>query len=89
MSPKAIPLKLGHKLKLIREHLELTLEEMASAIGRNESGRRSRIHEWEAGKRQPDYASLLAYARLIGVSTDALIDDEVELDFDHLKRGKR
>lgn len=87
MAPRTGPTKLGHKLKSIREHLGLTMEEMAARIGRNESGRRSRIHEWETGKRQPDLASLLAYARLVGVSTDVLIDDEVELDFSHLKRG--
>lgn len=81
MSPRAGPTRLGHKLKLIREHLGLTMEEMAIRIGRHESGRRSRIHEWETGKRQPDLASLLAYARLINISTDALIDDNIELDF--------
>ncbi len=74
------PAKLGLKLRLIREHLNLTLEETAEAIGRYETGRRSRIHEWETGKRQPDLASLLAYARLVDASTDVLIDDDLDLD---------
>ena len=52
---------------------------MAGAAGRHDSARRSRVHEWETGKRQPDLTSLLAYARLVGVSTDMLIDDETEL----------
>lgn len=55
---------------------------MAKAIGRYETGRRSRIHEWETGKRQPDLTSLLAYARLVGVSTDVLIDDNQELELE-------
>ena len=76
---KQPPTKLGKKLKSIREYLNLTLDEMAEALGRHDPGRRSRIHEWETGKRQPDLASLLAYARLVDVSTDVLIDDEIEL----------
>lgn len=79
------PSKLGHKLKLIREHLNFTLDEMAEAIGRHDPARRSRVHEWETGKRQPDLTSLLAYARLAGVSTDMLIDDETELSLPKVK----
>lgn len=86
MAPRPIPAKLGQKLRLIREHLGLTMDELAETIGRHDPGRRSRIHEWESGKRQPDLASLLAYARLAGISTDALIDDEVELNLGNLKR---
>jgi transcriptional regulator with XRE-family HTH domain len=81
MVSKQAPTKLGQKLKTIRDQLNLTLDEMAETLGRHDPGRRSRIHEWESGKRQPDLASLLAYARLVGVSTDVLIDDEIELDF--------
>lgn len=74
------PTRLGLKLKLIREHLNLTLDEMAEAIGRHDAARRARVHEWETGQRQPDLKSLLAYSRLVGVSTDALIDDDLDLD---------
>ncbi len=77
---KQLPTKLGKKLKSIRENLNFTLDEMAEALGRDDQGRRSRVHEWETGKRRPDLASLLAYARLAGVSTDVLIDDESELN---------
>lgn len=77
---KQPPTKLGKKLKSIREHLNFTLDEMAEVLGRYDPGRRSRIHEWETGKRQPDLTSLLAYARLVGVSTDALIDDAADLE---------
>jgi DNA-binding XRE family transcriptional regulator len=70
---------LGIKLKTIRDHLGYTQEEMAAAVGKEGISRRSRIHEWEKGLREPDLACLLAYARLVGISTDTLLDDNVEL----------
>jgi transcriptional regulator with XRE-family HTH domain len=79
MVPKSIPKRLGEKLKAIREHRGWTLDEMAAALGREGASRRARVYEWEAGVRQPDLPTLLAYARLAGVSTDVLIDDEQEL----------
>jgi transcriptional regulator with XRE-family HTH domain len=80
MPPRPRPTKLGQKLLKIRQHLGLTQDQMAEAIGRTDSSRRSRVHEWETGKGQPDLASLLAYARLVGASTDVLIDDDCELE---------
>ena len=79
---REIPRQLGEKLQAIRQHKGWTLEQMAEAVGRTDISRRSRVWEWEQGIRQPDYASLLTYARLIGTSTDDLIDDEVELSLD-------
>ncbi|MBU1746440.1 MAG: hypothetical protein KKA73_02005, partial [Chloroflexi bacterium] len=55
------------------------LDQMAEAVGRTETSRRARVHEWEQGARQPDLAALLVYAQLTGVSTDVLIDDDAEL----------
>jgi transcriptional regulator with XRE-family HTH domain len=75
-----MPQKLGEKLRMIREHKGWTLDQMAEAAGRTDAGRRSRVHEWERGLRQPDLESLLAFARLAEISTDVLIDDEMELD---------
>ena len=76
---REIPKRLGEKLKAIRQKKGWTLEQMAEAVGRTDASRRSRVWEWEEGMRQPDYASLLNYARIAGVSTDDLIDDEIEL----------
>jgi transcriptional regulator with XRE-family HTH domain len=73
------PMRLGDKLKAIRLHLGFTLEEMAAAVGKTGLSRRARVHEWETGKREPDYGSLLAYARLVGASTDVLLDDSLDL----------
>jgi DNA-binding XRE family transcriptional regulator len=80
MTPKEIPHNLGPKLKAIRLHLGYTLEQMAEAVGKPGASRRTRVHEWEGGKRQPDLNCLLAYARLASVSTDVLIDDRFELN---------
>jgi hypothetical protein len=48
-------------------------------LGRTEASRRARVYEWEEGTRQPDLLTLLAYARIAGISTDVLIDDDLEL----------
>ncbi len=80
MTPKGIPQKLGPKLKAIRLHLGYTLEQMAEAVGKSGASRRTRVHEWETGKRQPDLTCLLAYSRLASVSTDVLIDDHLDPD---------
>jgi transcriptional regulator with XRE-family HTH domain len=39
----------------------------------------SRISAFETGAREPSLPMLLRYARLVGVSTDVLIDDELDL----------
>jgi len=85
MTARRIPRRLGEKLCAIRKHRGWSLDQMAEAVGRTGSSRRARVHEWEQGTRQPDLAALLVYARLAGVSTDVLIDDEVELKLDEVE----
>ena len=70
---------LSNKLKIIRKHLGYTQEEMAAAVGKEGISRRARVHEWEKGLREPALLCLVAYARLAGISTDDLLDDDVEL----------
>jgi len=82
MTPRPIPKRLGEKLRAIREHKGWTLDQMAEAVGKTGASRRARVYEWEMGLRQPDLPTLLAYARLVGVSTDVLIDDEIDLDLE-------
>lgn len=79
MTPREMPARLGPKLRAIREYLGLTLDDMAIALGRSDTGRRARVLEWETGKRQPDLHSLLVYARLVNIPVDVLIDDEAVL----------
>ena len=79
MAAKPIPKQLGEKLRMIRESRGWSLDQMAEAVGKTGASRRTRVYEWETGVRQPDLPALLAYARLVGVSTDVLIDDDIEL----------
>ena len=82
MVAKEVPNRLGAKLKAIRLHLGYTMDQMAEAVGKRGKSRRTRVYEWEHSTRQPDLTCLLTYARLARVSTDVLIDDELELTID-------
>jgi len=86
MAPRPIPKRLGGKLRAIREHKRWTLDQMAEAVGKVGASRRSRVYEWEVGTRQPDLPALLTYARLVGISTDVLIDDDLELGLEKADR---
>ena len=86
MSSQKRPVMLGEKLKEIRLQQGYTLDEMAVAVGKEGKSRRSRVHEWEKGIRVPDYSSLLAYAKLANISTDDLIDDNIQLQLSGSQR---
>lgn len=74
------PKKLGEKLKLIRDSLGLTLEQMIEQLDYNESKLYPQnISGFEKSDREPNLLILLAYSRLAGISTDVLIDDELDL----------
>ena len=85
MAPKPIPRRLGRKLRMIREHEGWTLDQMAEAVGKAGVSRRTRVYEWEHGDRQPDLSTLLAYARLVDVPVEVLIDDEIDLQIEDMK----
>jgi transcriptional regulator with XRE-family HTH domain len=72
------PKHLGKKLKQIREHLELSQVGMVDALG-FPTVHPTNISGYERGLREPPYTVLLKYARLIGTSTDTLIDDKLSL----------
>lgn len=50
---------------------------------------RASISGYERGEREPPLPVLLKYARLVGISTDLLIDDEVRLFVQIRKPFKR
>jgi transcriptional regulator with XRE-family HTH domain len=52
---------------------------MLARLGLTEDFSRSRISAYELGNREPPLPVLLKYARLAGISTDVLIDDELDL----------
>lgn len=74
------PARLGEKLRQIRVSLDLTLEQVIERLNYKDSPLYpTNISGMERGEREPPLPLLLAYARLIGISTDVLIDDELNL----------
>ena len=74
------PVRIGEKVRRIREQMGLTQEAMYAAL--SEQG--IKIHLgyvslYEIGERVPSLLVTLAYARAEGVSSDVLIDDKLEL----------
>src|SRR5919206_5012447 len=78
-APRQKPERLAEKLRQIRLSLGLSQDGMLERLGLAEDFVRSRISAYELGNREPPLPVLLAYARLVGVSTDVLIDDELDL----------
>lgn len=74
------PVRLALKLKQIRIGLGLTQEQMVERLkGVKSPPRPGHISEYEQGKREPSLPVLLIYAKSAGVSTDMLIDDDLDL----------
>jgi transcriptional regulator with XRE-family HTH domain len=78
-APRQKPERLAEKLRQIRLSLGLSQDGMLGRLGLAEDFFRSRISAYELGNREPPLPVLLKYARLVGVSTDVLIDDELDL----------
>ena len=71
--------RLPEKLRAIRLALGLSQTEMLKRLGAEELIEYNRISEFETGKREPPLLLLLLYARAVNISTDVLIDDEMDL----------
>lgn len=72
------PARLPEKLKAIRISLTMSQTEILLALGMTEYNR-SVISGYELGSKEPPLPVLLKYARLVGISTDVLIDDDLDL----------
>jgi len=76
------PEKLKIKLKTVRLKMEVSQQRMAELLKHyapNEIIVPGHISDFENGKREPSLPVLLAYAKLVAISTDVLIDDEIDL----------
>ena len=60
------------KIREIRKKCGLTMKELAERVGVSESA----ISQYETGRRQPDYETLLKIADYFGVSVDYLLGKE-------------
>lgn len=75
--PRQKPEHLAAKLLAIRQRLHLSQPKLLKVLAVDISYHR--ICEFEKGVREPNLIVLLRYACLAGVSTDDLIDDEIQL----------
>ena len=73
------PERLAEKLLQIRLALDLSQGDLLSRFGLSERLNRDDVSKYERGVREPSLPVLLRYARSVGISTDVLIDDELDL----------
>ena len=77
--PRIKPERLAEKLRRIREALGLSQSEMWKHLGVEDLIWFKQISTYELGTNEPPLPILLRYARAANVSTDVLIDDELDL----------
>jgi len=78
---KVTPKFLAKKLETIRKDLGITYEELIIKLDCPEVPLyRASISQYESGKIEPPLPVLLKYARLANISTDFLIDDDIEIN---------
>ncbi|MFZ5911487.1 MAG: helix-turn-helix domain-containing protein [Chloroflexota bacterium] len=68
--------RFGEKLRTLRTAKQMTLKELASALGLTAHGY---ISEIEAGKKKPTAEFVLKVARYFKVTTDQLLKDELDI----------
>jgi transcriptional regulator with XRE-family HTH domain len=78
-SSRPKPKRLPEKLLRIRAALGVSQNGMLRLLGLEEDLFQGSVSGYELGTREPPLSVLLAYARSAGISTDVLIDDEMDL----------
>jgi transcriptional regulator with XRE-family HTH domain len=78
-SARPKPKQLPDKLLRIRLAMGLSQNEMLVRLGLNEKLLRAAISGYELGNIEPPLPVILEYARVAGVCTDVLIDDDLDL----------
>ena len=73
------PKHLAKKLLQIRRSLRVSQGELVKQLGVKDLIHYTNISKYELDKNEPPLAIVLAYARLIGIRDEQLIDDEIEL----------
>jgi len=77
--------RFGEKLHTLRTRRNMTLKELAQALGLSAHGY---ISEIESGKKKPSAEFVLNVARIFDVTTDQLLKDELELGDSHSSKGE-
>lgn len=78
-SARPRPKRLPDKLSRIREGLGLSQNEMLTRLGLKERLLRAAVSGYELGTIEPPLPVILQYARVAGICTDVLLDDELDL----------
>jgi len=73
------PKHLAKKLLQIRRGLRMSQGEMVKQLGVQDLIHYTNISKYELDKNEPPLAIVLAYARLVGIPVEQIIDDEIEL----------
>lgn len=73
------PDRLAEKLLQIRTALGLSQSGLVTRLGLEDSISYKKISDFERGSREPSLLIILRYARAANVSTDVLIDDDLDL----------
>ena len=73
------PKHLAKKLLHIRRSLGVSQGELIRQLGVEALIDHTTISKYELNKNEPPLAILLAYARLVGIPVEQIIDDEIEL----------
>jgi|ERR1043165_8679610 transcriptional regulator with XRE-family HTH domain len=71
------PQHLPAKLRAIRNNAGLSQYRLSKLL---QVGR-TRLSEWEWGRRTPDWFVLIRYAKFAGVPLEFIVDDETPLDY--------
>lgn len=77
--PRLKPERLADKLRQIRLALGLSQSELWHHLGLEDLIVFKQISTYELGKREPPLPILLRYARVVNISVEILIDDELDL----------
>lgn len=72
------PARLAEKLLLVRQALGISQAEMCKRLDYPKI-HPAHVSGYERDEREPPLPVLLRYARMAGISTDVLIDDELDL----------
>lgn len=79
MSQPVTSQRLGQKLRTLRKRHGFTLQELADQLATT-NGYLSML---ETGQREPRAAFVFRLARFFNVSTDVLLDDDIDLEAPH------
>ena len=71
--------RLASKLRQIREARDLSQDGMIRLLGLVDNLTREDISKFERGIREPPLRVIVRYARALRISTDVLIDDDLDL----------